>query len=122
MAYEIGDFNDEVRLVLNGNDIHVAESWDIVESILSQPATWTMTLGNSGIVADFIERYPKRSLFQMYIKGVLQMSGHIDGGGARGQATQVTVKGRDQLADLHDGGIETIRSFPDSTTYAELVQ
>lgn len=121
MPYEIGGFDDEVRLELDGQAIHIAESWDMVESILAQPATWSMQLGNSAVAAEIIERYPKRTPFRAFIGDTLQLSGHIDGIGARGQATQVLIKGRDGLADLHDSGIEQIRSFRDGT-YTDIVK
>jgi prophage tail gpP-like protein len=112
--------DDRVTIRANGREIVQAESWDVQESIFHTPAAWTLRLGSSEIAKDILDRFPKGAPYELYVSGILQMTGTIDGRHCGGKATQVTLKGRDALAKLHDTGTELTRSFKDST-YSELV-
>jgi prophage tail gpP-like protein len=114
--------DDRVTLRANGQEIVIAESWDVQESMFHTPAAWTLRLGSSENAAEILKRFPKGATYQLAVAGILQMTGTLDGrhcGGGSG-ATQVTLKGRDILAKLHDTGTELNRSFRDDT-YSELV-
>jgi prophage tail gpP-like protein len=114
--------DDRVTLRANGQEIVIAESWDVDESMFHTPAAWTMRLGSSEVAAEILKRFPKGAPYELAVAGIVQMTGTIDGRhcGGGGGATQVTLKGRDVLAKLHDTGTEVNRSFRDAT-YSELV-
>jgi len=103
-----------------GQEIVIAESWDVQESIFRTPASWAMRLGSSESTAEVLKRFPKGAPYQLAVSGVLQITGTIDGRQCGGSATQVTLKGRDILAKLCDTGTEENRSFRDAT-YSELI-
>jgi prophage tail gpP-like protein len=85
--------------------------------VLTQPATWALRLGSSSLAADIIEKVPPNTPFKLFIAQALQMSGNTDAVGASGTATQITVRGRDALAPLHDSGIERLKTFIDGSYY-----
>jgi prophage tail gpP-like protein len=112
--------DDRVTLQASGQEIVIAESWDVDESMFHTPAAWTMRLGSSENAAEILRRFPKGAPYVLAVAGVPQLSGTIDGRHCSGQATQVALKGRDILGKLHDTGTELNRSFRDAT-YSELV-
>lgn len=136
-----GSFADSVRLQLGPDDIFIAESWEVVESILSTPSRFSLELGQSAPVAsrftspilpssldsgDNVQpqsaaRYPKGTPFQLFIGEALQMNGIYEGFHAHGAATQISLRGRDQLSFLMRTHPEAQRSFTDGT-YLDLVE
>ena len=121
---DIGSLEDSVRLQLNGDDIVIAESWDVAESVFAQPATWAMQLGSSSVARELIQKYPKRTPFRLLVGGAVQMTGTLDAvsaGQSVGGPTLVKFRGRDALAPLHDSFVRAEQSFSDST-YADLVR
>lgn len=109
---------DDVRLVVNGQDILIAESWDIHEGILEQPMSWSLQMGSGQTAAQIIQLAPKHSAFQLYVAGALQATGVTEGirasGGGR-TPTAVTIKGRDPLCELYVGHVVAPQSFVNST-------
>lgn len=119
----IGSRDDRIRLILNGDEILIAESWDHVDGIMEQPTAWSMRLGWGDIAAAILRKYKKGQTFQIYVGDALQGTGRIDKLGASqppGEAATVTIGGRDMLARLHDAGVIAQQSFKD-VTYLELV-
>lgn len=119
----IGELDDKVRLVLGGDEVLIAETYECKCSIFTQPAAWSIRLGHGNVVAQLIKRYPPRTPFQLFIGKTLQQTGRIDTPGAEDSigGTEFTVRGRDLLAPLHDDLIADERTFTEPT-YAKLVR
>ena len=113
---------DDVRLVVNGQDILIAESWDVHEGILEQPMVWSLSLGSGSTAADILGLAPKGTPFQLFVGGALQATGVTEGVTASGggkQGTVVTIKGRDPLAELYSSSVVSAQSFT-NVTYLDL--
>ncbi len=108
---------DAVRLTLNDTDVVIAESWEIKQSILTQPAAFSLRLGHGDVAADIIKKYPPRSTFKLAIGDVVQQSGRIDAieADASTGATTIVIRGRDSLAPLHDAYITADETLQDAT-------
>jgi prophage tail gpP-like protein len=118
----IGVDPDDVAIVLNGQQVFVAESWELHESVLEQPSVWSIRMGSGASVQQFLQ-YQPRTPFQLYVGGVLQASGLIDSRRVSGSGTgasEVTISGRDALAPVHDSHVDGQYTFTD-TTYTNLV-
>lgn len=125
MAFDpqaIGERDDAVRLVLHGDTVVIAESYDVRSSILTQPAAWTIRTGWSKVAAALLSKYKPNDPFQLYVGGKLQQTGYLDGVSADGSAggSTVTFSGRDALAKLADDHLDSERTFQDDT-YLSLV-
>lgn len=125
VQYLSDDFGvaDQVRLELGGDTLLIADTWNIRESILSQPAQWTVSGGHGDVAAEMIKKYPKRTPFKLYIGDVLQFQGRTDGPGASqpaGGAMTVRFRGRDGLAPIHDSYVKAVTGI-NIATYAQLV-
>lgn len=108
---------DAVRLTLGDEDVVIAESWEIKQSILTQPAAFSIRIGWGDVAAQLIKKYPPRTPFTLSIGNVVQQSGAIDAircDAATG-ATTLTIRGRDSLAPLHDAYITADESLQDAT-------
>ena len=118
----LGSGNDAVRLVLAGNDVLKAESYSIHQAFLTQPSEFVITLGDGGLARTLAAKYPPRTAFQLYVGNVLRATGFTDGwelSDGEG-ATEVTIRGRDNLAQLHDAYVTAEVSFT-NLTFADLV-
>lgn len=125
--------DDKVSLTLNGETVLLATSWSIKQSVLQQPGSFEVRLGRGSVnpdprlgptVKDLIAKYPPNTPFELRINDCLRMKGRTDGyraNAAGGQATELTIFGRDTLAPLHDAHIYKEMSFNDAT-YSSLVK
>lgn len=123
LSDDLGDQDDSVRLVINGKRVEFSTGWEVRESILCQPACWTVRLGRGDIARAVLQATPPRSEFELYIGGALQFRGVTDGHRAEqtaGSATELEVKGRDALAPVHDTYVKSTVGV-NVSTYAELV-
>lgn len=118
----IGNSSDDVLLKLGNDALMIAESWNVHEGILEQPAAWSVRCGWGATAAEFLAKYPKGTPFQLYVGGALQQTGKIDGRLVRssGGATEIVIKGRDNLAPVYDTYVDAVQTFTD-TTYSDLV-
>lgn len=119
---QIGALGDTLAVVLNGERVVTAESWEHTEGILSQPCGWSMRLGWGDVARGLLQQYPKGTPFELYIGSARQATGKIDGVGAdqpEGGATTLTINGRDALAKLHDSYVEAEVGV-NVSTYADL--
>ena len=118
----IGGAGDAVTLQLGSDTLMVAESWNVHEGVLEQPATWSIRCGWGGTAAQFLAKYPKGTPFSLFVGGIRQQSGRLDGRRCTnsGGATEVVLKGRDMLARVYDSYVDANQSFTD-TTYTTLV-
>ena len=122
----IGGPSDDVTLRLGGQTLLVAESWHVCEGIYEQPSTWSIRCGWGGTAASFLSAYPCGTPFQLLVGGVVQQTGRLDGRRAAasvGGATEITLKGRDMLARVHDSYVDAQQTFSGTsgTTYSSLV-
>lgn len=119
----IGERDDRVRLVLAGSEVYIAESWEVKCSIFTQPAGFSLRMGNAAVLAELIRKYPPRTPFQLFIGKALQQTGRTDAPGAEDSAggSEFSVRGRDALSPLHDDLIADESNFSEPT-YLELVK
>lgn len=113
-------FVDTVTLELGGGEVLKATSWNIRQSILAQPGEFEVTLGQGKTLKTLLEMFPPNTPFQLSINGNLRMTGRTDGYRASGDATELTIFGRDALAPIHDAHVTGDKSFNDDT-YTSLV-
>jgi prophage tail gpP-like protein len=120
---KIGSIDDRVRLRLLFEDILIAESYTVTCSLFHQPASFEMRVGHGGVAAELIKRYPPGSSFELFVGGVPQFTGVLDDPSADDSpgGTEVTFRGRDASAPLHDDHIDSERTFKDDT-YLSLVK
>lgn len=122
MAFAIGAGDDAVTLRLNGDDLRVAESYEVKMSMLECPNAFNVRLGHGGLAKTLLAKYPKGTRFDLLIGGRPQFSGRVDAPRASGEtgATEVSFRGRDWLSVLCDDEITDVRSYVD-VSYADLV-
>jgi prophage tail gpP-like protein len=118
----LGGPDDRVRLTLDGKEVLVAESYEVKQSILTQPSAFSLRLGWGKVLKDLIAQAPPRTPFELGIGEVPRASGLTDGFEVdqNGTATELTIRGRDALAPLHDAFVGADGTFTDQT-YLELV-
>lgn len=132
--YNPGAGPDSVVLKVNGRDLRIFTKYTIRKSILTQPAQFTLGFGWGEMVSDsssserrraqakdLIELVPRYSPFELYVNDCLQQTGHTDGFGASGLATEIDVFGRDNLALLHDAFLLEDLAF-ENETYKSLTE
>lgn len=114
-----GDLNDRVRVVLGGTeDILVATSYEVTQSVLTQPSSFSLHFGWGDTIQGLIAKVTPGRKFQLFINDTLQQTGAIDGYEATGDGNSggsLTIHGRDALAPLHDAFIEVETSFANAT-------
>jgi prophage tail gpP-like protein len=121
---EIGDQEDRVAIQLNGDDLIYCQSWNLEESILEQPARWSVRMGFGDVAVDLYWAYPPNTPFQISIYEKPQLTGFLDGRRLRQQGnagTELIVSGRDALAEIQGAKITTAQSFA-GTSYQGMVQ
>lgn len=113
---DLGGVNDVVTLRLNGEELFVAESYDVRMSFFRQPSVFALRTGWGGTALELMERFPPNSRFELIIAGRTQFTGRIDAVNAEQSTggTEVTFHGRDDLALLHDSKASVDRSFDDA--------
>ena len=126
-AYE----DDVVRLVVGGKEINIATGYEIHQSVLEQPGSFSISLGQDKSIRDLISKdgrifgapFAPNTPFELYIRNSKRMTGRLDGfrvSQSGSSATQITVIGRDTLAPVHDAKVAADISFTDAT-YKSLV-
>lgn len=119
---DLGAVNDRVTLRLGGEEVLIAESYDVKMSWFRQPAVFALRTGWGGTTLDLLDKYPPNTPFELSIGGRVQYTGHIDAVNAEqgSGATEVTFHGRDDLAWLHDAFATADRSF-DNDAYDTVI-
>ena len=120
---ELGNDQDSVILYLGGERVAIAESWEYTRGILSQPSRWSIRLGWGGVVGPLLQKYPKRTSFEIHIANRVQATGLTDGievNQAPGGASELVINGRDSLARLQDSYV-TAQATVNVDTYEKLV-
>src|SRR5512139_3362717 len=109
---DLGAVNDKVTLRLGGEEVLIAESYDVRMSWFRQPSVFALRTGWGGTTLDLLDKYPPNTPFELSIGGRVQYTGRIDAVNAEqgSGATEVTFHGRDDLAWLHDAYATADRS------------
>ena len=117
-----------VRIRLGGFDCGKIERYEIRQSFFVQPSTFALRVGHAGVAARLLEEFHPGVDFELVFtladgREVLQMSGVIDACGTEGGAgaTEVTLRGRDWMAPLHDGMSPVEKTFG-RATFADLTE
>lgn len=125
-----GDLDDRVSVRLgplapggDAFDAPILESYEVTRSLLTQPTTFSARFGWGDVARDLLDVLPPRLPFQLVVNGAVQMTGTLDGYEASdgGGATEITIRGRDVMAPLHDAFIRAELSLQD-ITYAQLAE
>ena len=118
---------ERVWIQLGEVETEVIEQYTIKQSFFTQPSTFALRVGHSALASYLLEVFHPGLEFRLFIelpdgRKVLQMSGVIDACGteAGAGATEVSLRGRDWMAPIHDGmsGVEKTfgrASFADLT-------
>ena len=116
----LGEVDDRVRLVVDGKDVLIAESYDVTVSVFNQPARWSITTGSASTAAELIKTFAPGRPFELRIGDVLQQTGVLEDRAARSRGgTTLTLTGRDALVPLFKDHISDERSYK-SETYVQL--
>jgi len=133
MAEEDPINRDTVTLTLDGSEVKIATSFEINHGLMRQPSEFSIRLGRGSTnkdtskgptIRELIQQFPPNTLAEVRINGNLRMTGRTDGyraTAAGGQASELTIFGRDTLAPLHDAHVAEDKGFQDAT-YKSLVQ
>ncbi len=115
--------DDSVRIKLGAAEAQIVEQYSFSSSIFQQPSAFNLKLSGARGAAQLLRAYPPgpHSPCALYIGGNRQFTGELDASNAKGtsRTTNVTLKGRDLMARLHDTDITAERSF-NNATYEEL--
>lgn len=103
-----GDLNDRIRIRLAGNDIPILESYEVEQSILTQPSRISARIGWGGVTKHLLEVLIPGIKMEVLIGDTPRFTGFLDGWEASDDpgATEITLHGRDNLAPLHDAFIQ----------------
>lgn len=117
-----GTIDDRVRIILNNDDVHILESYEVRLSYMQAPASFACRLGNGEVTRAITAKYPPNTTCEVKVGTVTQFTGNTDGYSPEGSkgATEVNLRGRDTLAPLHDDMITADRSFKNAS-YVELI-
>lgn len=112
----VGDGKDRVRIQLGGDEVRLAESYEVKIGVLEQPCAFSIRLGHSDVIQTLCKRYPSRTPFKLLIGDVPQFQGTTDGWTAdEGGGTELNIRGRDDLKRLTDDDVAEAVSLTDVT-------
>lgn len=123
MSDDLDSTDEKVRIYLDDDEVLISESYEIKQAILTQPAAFSLRIGNGAAAAGLIKSYPANTAFALSIGGVIQQTGYTDGPEAEGStgATEVVIRGRDAMAPLLRSYIKADESIANAT-FADVVQ
>jgi len=109
---------ERVRIRLGGEESHVIERYEIRLSFFTQPSTFAARVGHSKLVAELLRAYPPGTEFELIVElrdgtRTRIMTGVLDDPVVEGSAgaNEVTLRGRDWMAPIHDGMSAVERTF-----------
>ncbi len=113
---------DRVELRLDGEEVILAESYQVKASILTQPAAFSIRLGTKAHGPDLMKRYPPRTPFQLLVNGNTYQTGLTDGYSSPSASnSQLVIEGRDLLQELHHDEVDNEEAL-ERGTFKELVE
>lgn len=99
----IGEGSERAAIKVAGKTITIWESYEARVSVLTQPCSFVMHLGSGESAAEIMRMCPPRSEFEFLVGDWVVFRGRLGGPRQNDKpATDVTIRGRDYLADLHD--------------------
>lgn len=109
--------DDRVRVVLAGNDVRIFEQYEVKQSFFTSPAAFACRIGSGETANELTKRFPPGTPYELRVGPVVQHTGRLDGYGPEDSsgATEVSLRGRDSLAPLHDAYVMADRSFANAT-------
>jgi prophage tail gpP-like protein len=113
----IGSGHDRVELKLVGETVLIARDGNIKTSVFSAPSVFTLTLGWGDTTRELLSLYPPRAPFELAIGDIRMMTGRVDAIQTGGEATEVTITGRDLTAVLVDDEVAEDQQFSESTYF-----
>jgi prophage tail gpP-like protein len=119
----IGEAYDVVTITIGDSVVQVIESYTIEMAVLTQPSSFSLKLGHGSAVSELLAAAIPGTPFKLEIDGASQFQGRIDGVSASGRGdsgAEVTIRGRDHLAPLHDHHVTAAHSLS-NITYLDLV-
>lgn len=107
--------NNEVRVILAGDEVIIVESYHVSISMFVQPAKFSVVIGNGAVARELLDKYPPGTPFELQIAGTTQFIGKTDGWAVSGAAgnTSITLTGRDALAPVHDAFVDAEKTWTD---------
>lgn len=120
----LGATDDAVRLELDDNVVVVAESYEVARAVFTrQPCVFALRLGWGDVIKDLAKKIPPKTQFSLFVGNVLQFTGETDGFEMSGEtgATELVVRGRDDLANLHEAFIDGDESYS-NISYLDLTR
>lgn len=120
---DLGGLKDTVTLTLGGKDVVICESYEVHQSFFQQPSSFAITLGSGATARDLLKLAPPNTDFELKVAGKTQFVGKTDGPSLHqsGGATALQIRGRDNLAPLHDAHVRADTSFTESS-FEDLVK
>lgn len=105
--------NDRVRIVLGGEESFNFSQYEVSQRFFAVPSAFSVRIGSGSTVKGLMAKYPPGTSYALHVGDVLQHSGRTDGYAPEdgNGATQMTLRGRDALAQLHDDHVVAERSF-----------
>lgn len=121
MAEDLRRVDEVVRIAFDDKTIRIVTQYEISTRFFTQPSAFSVTIGSPQITQDLIKLARPGTPFVLYIGETPQMSGLVDGYIVSGSGgSQLTVRGRDYLAKLHDETCGADTPFS-NLTYEQLV-
>jgi len=121
VANSLHGSEDVITLVLSGREVVLCETYTVKVAIFTQPAAFSLKLGDNDAAKKILSAYPPGTPFQLKINDLTIQTGRIDSLSTSGAATAVVINGRDNLALLHDGYVEQEVTYKD-ISYHDLVR
>jgi prophage tail gpP-like protein len=116
--YEIGTGPDAVTLRLGDDTISNWTSYTIRIGVLDVPSTFALRLGWGETARELIQKYQKGDPFELYVGGLLQMTGTLDAREVPEQAhTELDLRGRCRTAALKNDYIRSEKSYSEKSYY-----
>lgn len=111
-----GSVDDRVTLELDGDEVLIAQNYEVSIAYLLQPNAFSITLGSGATALEIAKTYPKRTKFALRIGDVVQFMGRTDGiEKSSSTATELAIRGRDCMARLVDDDVEHDQSVTHAT-------
>lgn len=108
----IGEGNEAVDLTIGGEKLSIWQSYEIRSSVLTQPGSFVLKMGAAATAASIIRKAEPNTKFQLTVDGQTLFVGRLDGpSSTNSSGTEVTIRGRDLLAPLHDDFVTADRTF-----------
>jgi len=113
---EPGSIDDSVRLLIEGKEIKIVESYECKVSVLQQPAAFSLKTGWGGTIAGLRKQVNPGDSFQLLVGDVPVQAGRVDAVNVPdGNISQVEIKGRDWTQVLFKSSILNEVSFSQRT-------